>query len=186
MTDQVWLVTVLKSPAERTKEVLVSFYDFIKHLSEVKDLHFVIRDRLDDFVIISFRILCEEKDKNILRSKMNFKLGNLLTSKDFIIDPAPDHCLYQYVAWSMEEAIKIRGQEKFNIFCNILRKMSEAVIEMAKQDYFSSEERTEVAHVMSWMLGCTEYFKLTTKHAEVGYYDRIEDKEQPYLQKNFK
>ena len=81
--------------------------------------------------------------------------------------------------------MKERGIEKFETFCLFLRKMSEMVIELIKQDYFSSFERTEIAHIISWMLGCTEYFKLTPKSASVGYYDRIDDKYRAYLHKNF-
>ena len=185
MTEKVWLVTVFKCKADTAKDVLLNFYDFIKDLADVENLHFIIRDRLDDDVVISFRVLCEDKNKNIVKSKICFKLNNLISKEDYAIDPSQDNPLFQYGAWPWEETIKERGIEKFETFCLFLQKMSEMIIELIKQDYFSSFERTEIAHVMSWMLGCTEYFKLTTKSASVGYYDRIEDKYRAYLHKNF-
>jgi len=66
------------------------------------------------------------------------------------------------------------------VFCDFLGQLSGIVIGMAKKGYFSSAERVEMAHVMSWMLGCTEYSILTTIHMEMGYYDRIKDRYQPY------
>ncbi|MDO8123519.1 MAG: hypothetical protein Q6364_03980, partial [Candidatus Hermodarchaeota archaeon] len=74
---------------------------------------------------------------------------------------------------------------RFTEFCSLLEKMSKLVIQMIRSGYFSSDERVELAHVMSWMLGCTEYGKLSTAHMEVGYYDRIEDKYHKYLQQEF-
>jgi hypothetical protein len=56
---------------------------------------------------------------------------------------------------------------------------------MARKGYSSSTEKVEIAHVTSWMLGFTEYGKLSTAHMEVGYYDRIEDKCHKYLQQEF-
>ena len=56
---------------------------------------------------------------------------------------------------------------------------------MIESNYFESSERIELAHVMSWMLGCTEYGSLDTKHWELGYYDRIEGKYHCSLRKDF-
>jgi len=56
---------------------------------------------------------------------------------------------------------------------------------MIRSKYFSSEERVEMVHVMSWMLGCTEYGLRSRDHMEVGYYDRIENKYYQYLKQEF-
>lgn len=77
------------------------------------------------------------------------------------------------------------GVDKFSEFCDLLNKMSGLVVEMLEKDYFDSGERVEIAHVMSWMVGCTEYGKMSPAHWEIGYYDRIEDKCFPYLRQNF-
>jgi hypothetical protein len=63
--------------------------------------------------------------------------------------------------------------------------MSKIVVDMAKKDYFSSSERVEIAHVMSWMLGCTEYGLLSTKEMQIGYYDRISDNNHILLRDMF-
>lgn len=185
MSEKTWVVTIVKCNAQTVKKVLVDYYDFISDLPETENLHFIIRDRVDDEVVFSFRVLCTKKNEKNMISKINFKLNNLITKKNYVVDPSPDHPLFNYVAWAWEEITKKRGEAKFNIFSFLLGKMSELVIDMVKQDYFSTVERTEIAHVMSWMMGCTEYFKLTPKSATVGYYDRIEDKYQAYLQKQF-
>jgi hypothetical protein len=41
-----------------------------------------------------------------------------------------------------------------------------------------------MAHVVSWMLGCTEYELWSKKHVEIGYYDRIKDKTYPYIKQS--
>lgn len=63
--------------------------------------------------------------------------------------------------------------------------MSALVVEMVEKDYFSSSERVELSHAVSWMLGCTEYGLLRTSGMEVGYYDRLEDKYCSYLRQDF-
>ena len=51
--------------------------------------------------------------------------------------------------------------------------MSAIVVQLIENDYFASNERVELAHIMSWMLGCTEYGLLRTSGMEVGFYDRL-------------
>jgi hypothetical protein len=67
------------------------------------------------------------------------------------------------------------GPKKFMDFCDLLSKLSRLVLQMARKKYFDSNDRVEMAHAMSWMLGCTEYGILSPEHWEVGYYDRIDD-----------
>jgi hypothetical protein len=63
--------------------------------------------------------------------------------------------------------------------------MSRIVVEAAEKNYFESEEKAELAHVIAWMLCCTEYGLLSAGHMEVGYYDRITGKSCPYLRETF-
>ena len=56
---------------------------------------------------------------------------------------------------------------------------------MIENDYFASNERVELVHFMSWMLGCTEYGLLSTSGMEIGYYDRLDDKYCSYLRQDF-
>jgi hypothetical protein len=58
-------------------------------------------------------------------------------------------------------------------------------MKLNENDYFASNERVELSHVMSWMLECTEYGLLSTSGMEVGYYDRLEDKYSSYLRQDF-
>jgi hypothetical protein len=184
MTDNDWCVAVFRCKQEGIRDVLLDFYSFMKDVEGVKSLHFLIRDRIRSDIVVCFRVLTEQKSKEIIRSKMRFKLGGLVPDK-FAVDPDSRHPLKKYVAWNVEERTSEVGVQKFSEFCDILSKMSDLVIQMLKNDYFKSDERTEIAHIMSWMLGCTEYGLMSPTHWEVGYYDRIEDKRCPYLKQNF-
>jgi hypothetical protein len=179
-----WCVAVFKSTPENFRNVLLDFYSFMTDLSGVRSLHFLIRDRVEDEVLVSFRVLVEKEAKEIIRSKISFKLRNLVSDK-FAVDPDNESSLSKYVAWPVEDRLSKSGTKKFSEFCDILSKMSGLVIQMLRSEYFSSDERVEIAHVMSWMLGCMEYGLLSTTHMEVGYYDRIEDKYCRYLREDF-
>ena len=184
MTGDNWCVAVFKCKPSDIRKVLLDFYRFVEDLDGVKSLHFLIRDRAKDEVVFSFRVLAEKEQKHIVSSKMAYKLGTQLSEERFAVDPEIKHPLRKYVEWS-EERIAKCGTKKFAEFYTLLEKMSKLVIQMIRRKYFSSDERAEIAHVMSWMLGCTEYGLLSTKHMEVGYYDRIEDKNCQYLKQDF-
>lgn len=185
MTSDDWCVAIFKCKPNDIRKIVPVFHKFAKDLEGVKSLHFIIRDRLDDEVVISFRVLLENGRRQIVASKMSYRLGTLLPKCEFAVDPETQHPLGNYVAWSAEERIAKLGSKKFAEFYSLLGKMSNLVIQMIRSRYFSSDERVEVAHVMSWMLGCTEYGMLSTTHMEVGYYDRIEDKYCKYLTQEF-
>lgn len=185
VTNEDWCVAVFKCRPNDIRKVLLDFYKFVKNTEGVKSLHFLIRDRVEDEVVFSFRVLIEKEKKRIIGSKMIYELGTLLSEDKFAVDPDVKHPLRKYVAWSFEDRVAKSGVKKFTEFCSLLEKMSKLVIQMIKSKYFSSDERVEIAHVMSWMLGCAEYGLLSTTHIEVGYFDRIEDKYCIYLRQNF-
>jgi hypothetical protein len=184
MTGDEWCVAVFQCTPENVRSVLLEFYGFMTGVEGVQSLHFLIRDRVNNEIFVSFRVLAAEKTREIVRRKMNYKLSILVPNK-FTVDPDTQNPLNKYVVWGTEKRISKLGLDKFPEFCNLLSKMSSLVIEMLKNDYFDSAERVEIAHVMSWMLGCTEYGKMSPTHWELGYYDRIEDKCCPYLRQDF-
>jgi hypothetical protein len=186
MADDDWCVAVFRCKPADVRRVLVSFYGFVKDLEGVRSLHFIIRDRLEDDVVFSFRVLVDSKDKQIIKSKINYKLGTLMASGRFAVDPDTKDPLEKYVAWSPDERIAKYGPKKFMDFCDLLSKLSRLVLQMARKRCFESNDRVEMAHVMSWMLGCTEYGILSTEHWEVGYYDRIDDRYCQYLKHDFR
>jgi hypothetical protein len=186
MADDDWCVAVFRCKPADVRRVLVSFYGFVKDLEGVRSLHFIIRDRLEDDVVFSFRVLVDSKDKQIVKSKINYKLGTLMASGRFAVDSDTKDPLEKYVAWSPDERIAKYGPKKFMDFCDLLSKLSRLVLQMARKRYFESNDRVEMAHVMSWMLGCTEYGILSTEHWEVGYYDRIDDRYCQYLKHDFR
>lgn len=180
-----WVVAVFKCPPSDVKKIIVEFYRFVDDLKGVRSLHFLIRDRIEDEVVFSFRVMVNPKYKEIIKNKCASKLGTLLTADKFAIDPTAASNLEKYVAWTPEKRIKDFGQNKFIQFIDGLKNMSAIVIGMIENDYFASIERVELAHVISWMLGCTEYGLLSTKGMEIGYYDRLCDKYCSYLRQNF-
>jgi hypothetical protein len=184
VSDDDWSVAVFKCAPENIRSVLLEFYDFVVDLVGVKSLHFLVRDRVEDEIVVNLRVLTEVRHKEVVQSKMSYKLGILVPDK-FAINPDSQNPLNKYVAWGNEKRISKSGLDKFPEFWNLLSKMSGLVIEMLKRDYFGSTERVEIAHMMSLMLGCTEYGKMSPTHWELGYYDRIEDKCCPYLRQNF-
>lgn len=184
MADRDWYVIVSKCKAKNAMNFLVSSYRFIEGVHGVKSLHFIIRDRSGNDVIFSFRVLFEAKEKRAVKSKIAYKLKSLVSEDKFVINPTKDNPLFKYAAWSTERTAEI-GEERFGLFCDFLSKMSKIVVEMAEHKYFDLGERVELAHVMAWMLGCTEYGLLTKNSVEVGYFDRIEGKYCPHLKEIF-
>jgi hypothetical protein len=71
MADDDWCVAVFRCKPADVRRVLVSFYGFVKDLEGVRSLHFIIRDRQEDDVVFSFRVLVDSKDKQIVKSKIN-------------------------------------------------------------------------------------------------------------------
>ena len=180
-----WLVAVFKCKPSEAVQNLIEFYKFVDELKGVQSLHFLIRDRIEDEVFFSFRVLVEPKLKEVIKSKLVFKLGTLLTTDNFAINPTGENSLAQYVAWSPEKRISDFGQDKFSQFIDVLKNICDIIVGLIEHDYFASSERIELAHVMSWMFGCTEYGLLSNSKMEVGYYDRLEDKYCSYMSEEF-
>ena len=180
-----WCVAVFKRSLTSVKKVLIEVYRFADDLKGVLSLHFLVRDRVGDEAVVSFRVMVEPKFKEMVKTKLAYKLGTLLSEDKYAIDPAAGNSLEQYVAWLPEKRIVDYGQSKFNQFIDVLQKLSAIVVQIIENDYFASNERVELAHVMSWMLGCTEYGLLSTSGMEIGYYDRLDDKYCSYLRQDF-
>ena len=180
-----WCVAVFRCSPDLVKKILVETYRFTEDLKGVRSLHFLVRDRVEDEVVFSFRVMVEPKYREIVKSKLDYKLGTLLTKEKYAIDPTTENSLEQYVAWIPEKRIVDFGQTKFNHFIDLLKNMSVLVVQMIGNDHVASNERVEIAHVFSWMLGCTEYGLLSISGLEVGYYDRLEDKYCSYLRQDF-
>ena len=178
-------MAVFKCRPDSVKKVLVEFYRFADDLRGVRSLHFVIRDRVDDEVVFSFRVMVEPKFKEIVKTNLFCKLGSLISENKYAIDPVAGNSFEQYVAWLPDKRIAVYGQNKFNQFIGTLKKINALVVQLIESDYFVSNERVEMAHIVSWMLGCTEYRMLCTSGMEIGYYDRLDDKYCSYLRQDF-
>jgi len=95
-TPNEWCVTVFKCSPASVKKVLVELYRFTDDLKGVRSLHFLIRDRIEDEVVFSFRIKVEPKFKEIIKSKLAYKLDTLLSKDKYVIDPTAENSLGQY------------------------------------------------------------------------------------------
>ena len=146
-----WRVAVFKCSPDSVKKVLVEVYRFADNLKGVRSLHFLVRDRVEDEVVFSFRVMVEPKFKEIVKTKLAYKLGTLLSEDKYVIDPAAGNSFEQYVAWLPDKRIADFGQSKFNRFIDRLKNLSAIVVQMIENDYFTLNERVELAHVMSWM-----------------------------------
>ena len=111
MLENDWCVAVFKCTSVNIRYVLIDFYGFMKDLEGVKSLHFLIRDRVKSEIVVSFRVLATEKTKEIVRSKMNYKLGSLVPDK-FAVDPDTHNPLNRYVAWDAEKRVSETGFER--------------------------------------------------------------------------
>jgi hypothetical protein len=65
-----------KCKPEQIKTTLPELYHFVNALEGVKSTHFLIRDRIDDEVLFSFRIMIDPKQK-LIKNKIAYKLGTL-------------------------------------------------------------------------------------------------------------
>ena len=63
MQSDNWCVTVVKCKSEEAKNTLVDLFSFLESLEGVEDLHLLIRDRIDDEVVFSFRVLTKSKNE---------------------------------------------------------------------------------------------------------------------------
>ena len=54
-----WCVAVFKCNLGSVKKVLVEVYRFVDDLKGVRSLHFLVRDRVEDEVVFSFRVMVE-------------------------------------------------------------------------------------------------------------------------------
>lgn len=72
-----WCVGVFKCSSDSVKKVLVEVYRFADDLKGVRSLHFLVRDRVEDEIVFSFRVMVEPKFKEIIKSKLSCKLGHI-------------------------------------------------------------------------------------------------------------
>jgi hypothetical protein len=100
--------------------------------------------------------MVEPKFKEIVKSKLAYKLGTLLPKDKHAIDPTAENSLGQYVAWLPEKRITDFGRSKFNHFIDLLKNMSAIVVQLIENNYFASNERVELAcHVLDALsMGC--------------------------------
>ena len=133
-------------------------------------------------------VTCDSRFRADPESELLRHLRNSVSNVNFTISEKNEFEFWDEdpISGSHDWEVRIdrEGEEKFTQFCNFLSQLSKVVVDMAKKDYFSSNERVELAHVMSWILGCTEYGRLSPRDVRVGYYDRIEDRFYTYLRQS--
>jgi hypothetical protein len=176
-------VVVMKCKADETRNSLIEFYDFVKDVVGVKDLFFLIRDRVENDVILVFQISMEPTLEKAVESKIIYKLKKLLPENNYVIEPDINHSLYKYASPIMRK-LGI-DSKKSVVLNNLLSQLGRIAVDVIKTNCFDSEDRVEIVSAMSMMLGLTEYGLLSTKEMEVGYYDRIDNKYHTCLKESF-
>ena len=131
-----WIAAVFKCNSLVAKKTLVELYGFIDDLKGVRSLHFLMRDRVDDEVIFSFRVMVEQKFKEMIKSKLSHKLSTLLTADKFSVDPPAENNFAHHVALSPEKRLMHSGQTKF--IQRALKNMSSIVVDLIENDYIAS------------------------------------------------
>jgi hypothetical protein len=99
------------------------------HLFRISWL-FWVRDRVEDEVVFSFRVMVEPKYKEMVKTNLSCKLGALLSVDKFAVDPAVGNSLEKYVAWLPNKRIADFGESKFNLFIDLLKNLSVTVVQM--------------------------------------------------------
>jgi hypothetical protein len=89
-------------------------------------------------------MLLESQHARVVKSKVAFKLGTMLSEDKFAVDPDAENPLEKYVAWQPDKRIAESGPEKFAAFCRFLSRLSRIAVEMIREDYFNSAERVEM------------------------------------------
>jgi|SRR5208283_1670312 len=102
-----WCVAVFKCSPTLVKKVLVEFYRFADDLKGVQSLHFLIRDRVEDEVVFSFRLMVEPKFKEIVKNKLDYKLSTLLSEDKYAIDPAHGKVLKSMLLGCLKRELRI-------------------------------------------------------------------------------
>jgi len=180
-----WCIAVLKCKPEQIRTVLPAVYHFVEALNDVKSLNFLIKDRDEDEAVVILRVMVEPKQKHIIKSKIAYKLGTLVSIDKFAVEPSPDNSLSEYAAWNPEKKVAKFGLKKFDDFIDFLQALSKLTIEIMEKDYFGSNERVELIRAFTSMLGCAEYGCLSPKAMEIGYYDIIADKYIQHIKEDF-
>jgi hypothetical protein len=180
-----WCVAVFALKPEQIKNDLPYFYNFINNTDGVKNTHFLTKDRINDKVVFSFRVMIDLKLKRIIKSKIVYKLKNMIPSEDFAVEPNFDSPLHKFVEWEPEKRIAEIGLKKFMDLVAFLSRTSKFAVDMIENDFFASNERVQLVQAMAGVLGCTEYGKLSSKAMELGYYDRIDDKYCTHLKEEY-
>ena len=102
----------------------------------------MITDRVGDEVVFSFRLLVEPKFKEIVENKLAFKLGTLLSENKYAVEPAAGDGLGKFIASLPERKIG-QGQVAYDNFLDVLKKMSDVVVDMVEKDFlYQTKELT--------------------------------------------
>ena len=117
MEDADWCVAVFKCGSERARDALVDFYGFLDGMVGVRDMHFVIRDRVDDEVVFSFRVLLEKDQSRIVKSKIRYSLKQLVPKGNFSINPTSGSPFRKYAEWNPDE--RKSKTEKRSSLCSV-------------------------------------------------------------------
>jgi hypothetical protein len=96
--------------------------------------------------------LSRPKFREAVGDKLAFKLGTLLSQDKYAIDPVASEGLGRYVASLPKRRIE-EGQGQFDNFTDVLKKISDIVVDMVEKDFFDADQRVNLTllNLDTWM-----------------------------------
>lgn len=165
-----WSVAVFRLPLKNWVNVIRELPSFLKSHKEFLIPHYTIRAYEGNSIIISFRILRNQQDEELVKST----IMDFLKDYEYEIDPIQGNKFYQYHAWiSKGQSSSLWTNER----CIILNKLSKFVSEIIDSDT-TKEERIQWGHLFSNMMTISDFIRIirspeTSPNLEPLYYCNI-------------
>jgi hypothetical protein len=142
-----WSVFFFECPANSINEVLVDLFRYIRKIKEARIPHFMIREfAITQHFGISLRVLRSQDNADIVEGK----LTEFFEQQGLRYQSNPEDNRH---AWIRKGGTNARWNRKR---CEALHQLSNLVVFLAKNDFFSANDRCHMAHYTINMLGLQE------------------------------
>ncbi len=149
-----WTVVVFKCPRENWTVTLCNLFSELEKQKESLIPHYTIRsfDKKSNSLIISFRILRNKEDEEIIKSLIDI----VMKGYSYSIDPKEGDFFFTFHAWIVHGNKADHWTEER---CQILSKLSRFVLEIINSNS-NLKDRIEWTHLFSNMIEINEYEKI--------------------------
>jgi len=140
-----WTVIVFMCPAESWQRVLIEMFSHLRRINEAQLPHFLIRSFDQGRYVVSLRILREPSAAHIVEGSLN----KFLVERNLeIIGANRTDRLSGWISEWNDHWNRPR--------CEALNHLSEVVVLLAENELFHPEDRRDMAHYYTIMLGLYE------------------------------